>query len=30
MYANDEESYLTDYYDQKTFKAFAALAPVPP
>jgi len=27
MYANDEETNLTDYYDQKTFKAFKALAP---
>lgn len=26
MYANDEETNLVDYYDQKTFKAFKALA----
>lgn len=29
MYANDEETNLTDYYDQKTFKAFKALGARP-
>lgn len=29
MYANDEETNLTDYYDQATFKAFKSLAPRP-
>jgi ferredoxin--NADP+ reductase len=27
MYANDEQTNLTDYYDRETFKAFKALAP---
>jgi len=29
MYANDEQSDLANYYDEKTFKAFKALAPRP-
>jgi ferredoxin--NADP+ reductase len=29
MYANDEQSDLANYYDEKTFRAFKALAPRP-